>query len=170
MDFVRFAFGYAAQQREKKFILDGIWIYLYFDDPSVFEDYAVFIKGTSFLKSRIRTAKREMQRDRETLKDRKEMFGREARNYLLDEEKIDRYRSFYGRRPETVFRKETNEANRRMEAAIGELKDIDRCFVNEDADAIREILRRAEGNTEITEMSRLRIMNECQAALLELRL
>ena len=88
---------------------DGIWIYLYFDDPSVFEDYAVFIKGTSFLKSKIRTMKREMQRDRETLEDRKQMFGRETRNYLLDEEKISRYRSFFGDRPETIFRAETNE-------------------------------------------------------------
>ena len=62
IDFVDFAMEYAKHHKEKKYIIDGIWIYLYFDDPSVFEDYAVFIKGTSFLKSKIRVMKREMQR------------------------------------------------------------------------------------------------------------
>jgi energy-coupling factor transporter ATP-binding protein EcfA2 len=110
IDFVDFAMEYAKNHREKKYIIDGIWIYLYFDDPSVFEDYAVFIKGTSFLKSKIRATKREMQRDKDTLQDRKQMFGREARNYLLDEDKIDNYRRFFGDRPDTVFREEKEES------------------------------------------------------------
>ena len=54
VDFVHYAMEYARQHREKKYILDGIWLYLYFDDPSVFEPYTVLIKGTSFLKSKIR--------------------------------------------------------------------------------------------------------------------
>ena len=168
VDFVEFAMEYARQHTEKKYILDGIWIYLYFDDPSVFEEYAVFIKGTSFLKSKIRTAKRELHRDRETLQDRKKMFGREARDYLLDEDKINRYRSFFGKRPETVFRHEANEADKEVEAVIGELNRIDKCFVNGDADGVREILRRAEANTELYEWNRMRIINECNSALLEL--
>ena len=170
VDFVEYAMGYARQHTEKKYILDGIWIYLYFDDPSVFEDYAVFIKGTSFLKSKIRAAKREMHRDLETLQDRKKMFGREARHYLLDEDKINRYRSFFGGRPETVFRKETRETDKELEAVIGELNKIDNYFVNGDADGVREILKRAEANTEIYERNRLRIINECSSALLELQL
>ena len=169
VDFVAFAMEYARQHREMKYILEGIWIYLYFDDPSVFEDHAVFIKGTSFLKSKIRTVKRELHRDKKTLQDRKKMFGRETRNYLLDEEKIDCYRSFFARKPETVFRNETNETNKEIEAVIGELNSIDKCFVNNDEDAIKEILRRAEANTEISEWHKLKIMNECQAALLELK-
>ena len=59
VDFVKFAMEYSKQHREKKYIVEGIWIYLYFEDPSVFDDYAVFIKGTSFLKSKIRAMKRE---------------------------------------------------------------------------------------------------------------
>ena len=39
VDFVNFAFEYAELHKEKKYILDGIWIYLYFDDPSVFEEW-----------------------------------------------------------------------------------------------------------------------------------
>ena len=169
VDFVYFAMEYARHHREKKYIIDGIWIYLYFDDPSVFEDYAVFIKGTSFLKSKIRVMKREMHRDKETLQDRKHMFGREARNYLLDEEKINSYRSFFGRSPETIFRNETNEMDPETAAVISELNRIDRGFVNNDADAIREILNRAEANTDFSEWNKLMIINECNSALFELK-
>ena len=152
VDFVGFAMEYARQHTERKYILDGIWIYLYFDDPSVFEEYAVFIKGTSFLKSKIRAAKRELHRDAAALQDRKKMFGREARHYLLDEEKIN------------------NEEDKEIKAVIGELNKIDKCFVNGDADGIREILKRAEANTDLCEWNRLRLINECSSALLELSL
>ena len=170
LDFVAFAMDYAARHREKKFILDGIWIYLYFDDPSVFEDYAVFIKGTSFLKSKIRAVKREMQRDKETLQDRQQMFGRETRNYLLDEEKIERFRRFFADRPETIRREETSEAAKQEELVVGALNAIDSCFVNEDADGIRQILKQTEEDAGLSNWNKLRIVNECQAALLELRL
>ena len=169
IDFVKFAMDYAKQHKDRKYIIDGIWIYLYFDDPSYFEDYAVFIKGTSFLKSKIRTMKREMQRDKETLKDRKEMFGREVRNYFLDEDKINSYRIFYGDRPETVLRAETKEAAKKDEAVIRELNRINSCFVNEDADGINEILKRAEADTELTNWNKMRIINECRTALFDLR-
>ncbi len=168
VDFVNFAMEYAKRHREKKYIVDGIWVYLYFDDPSVFKDCAVFIKGTSFLKSKIRTAKREMQRDKETLQDRKQMFGREVRNYLLDEDKINRYRSFYAGSPYTAFRNEANEADKKAEAVVNELKSIDRCFVNDDADGIVAIVRRARSNADYSSWDRLRIINEGQSALLEL--
>lgn len=168
VDFVRFAMDHAKRHRDKKYILDGIWIYLYYDDPSVFEDYAVFIKGTSFLKSKIRTVKREMQRDKETLQDRKEMFGREVRNYLMDEDKIDRFREFFADSPYTVFREEQNEADKRAEAMIRELNSIDRCFVEGDADGIQEILKKAENDPELSYRNKLRIISECEMALLDL--
>jgi hypothetical protein len=168
VDFVKFAMDYSEQHREKKFIVEGIWIYLYFDDPSLFEDYAVFIKGTSFLKSKIRAVKREMQRDKEALQERKQMFGRETRNYLLDEGKIDIYRNFYGDKPDTIFREESGEAAKQREEVINELKSIDTCFINGDADGITEILHRAEANVELSTWNKMKIYNECKAALLEL--
>ena len=134
VDFVKFAMEYARQHPEKKYTIDGIWIYLYFEDPAVFEDYAVFIKGTSFLKSKIRVMKREMHRDKESLQDRKQMFGRESRNYLLDEEKIDRYRNYFGGRPETIFRTETNEAAKKPKAVTGELMKACGHFADSGAD------------------------------------
>ena len=168
VDFVQFAMDYSKQHREKKYIIDGIWIYLYFDDPSVFKDYAVFIKGTSFLKSKMRAMKREMQRDKETLQDRKQMFGREARNYLLDEDKINNYRNFFGECEDTIFREETSDAEKKAEMIMNELNGIDECFVNNDADGIKEIMKRAEENTELSDWNRLRIINECMWALSEL--
>ena len=166
VDFVSFAMDYAKQHREKKYLLDGIWIYLYFDDPSVFEDYAVFIKGTSFLKSKIRTAKRELQRDPETLQDRKNMFGRETRHYLLDEVKIDRYRSYFGDKPETVFRAETSTS---AETVINELNLIDSCFASNDADGIKVIKEKARADTALSSWDKIRIVTECEEALLDLK-
>ena len=168
VDFVQYAMDYARQHREKKYMLDGIWIYLYFDDPSVFAPYAVLIKGTSFLKSKIRATKREMKRDRETVQNRKEMFGREVRNYLLDEDKIDRYRSFFGGLPGTVFREEASDAARQEEIVNSELNRIDACFVDGNADGITEIRKNAEEDSGLSSWNRLRIMNECTLALMDL--
>ena len=168
VDFVAFAMDYAKRHREKKFIIDGIWIYLYFDDPSVFEDYAVFIKGTSFLKSKIRAMKREMQRDKETLQDRKQMFGREVRNYLLDEEKINSYRKYLGDSPDTIFREEPDDAPKKIDIVINEVDSIDKCFVNGDKDGITAIMKKAEENAELSNFSRLWIINECRSAMEEL--
>lgn len=169
LDFVAFATAYAKERPEKKFIIDGIWLYLYFDDPSVFDDYAVFIKGTSFLKSKIRAMKRELQRDREAVEERKQMFGREVRNYLLDEEKIDRYRSYFGSRPETVYREEDSDAARQAERLLFALNEIDRCFVLDDADGVRAVMKQAETDPALNNWSKLRILNEGASALLDLR-
>ena len=168
IDFVRYALDFAKQHPEKSYVIDGIWIYLYFDDPSVFEDYAVFIKGTSFLKSKIRVMKREHQRDKEEIADRKQMFGREVRNYLLDEDKIDRYRNYFGEKPETIYREEASEADKKAEAVLSELYNINKCFVNEDANGIIEIKKKAEANPELSRWDKLRIISDCQAALIEL--
>ena len=168
VDFVHYAMDYARTYREKKYMLDGIWIYLYFDDPSVFAPYTVLIKGTSFLKSKIRATKREMKRDRETVRNRKEMFGREVRNYLLDEDKIDRYRSFFGGLSDTVFREEASDAARQEEVVNSQLNRIDACFVDEDADGISEIRKKTEEDSGLSGWSKLRIVNECTLALMDL--
>ena len=163
LDFVDFALEYAKQHSNKKFIIDGIWIYLYFDDPSKFEDYAVFIKGTSFLKSKIRVMKREMQRDKDEVQDRKKMFGRETRNYLLDEDKIDKYREYFGDKPDTVFREEQDES-----AIKKTLSSIDRCFVDEDANGLLEILKNAKASNELSGWEKQMVSLECKSAALDL--
>ena len=168
IDFVNYAMAYAKSHSDRKYIIEGIWIYLYFDDPSVFEDYAVFIKGTSFLKSKIRATKRELQRDREELVDRKQMFGREVRPYLLDEDKIDRYRDYYGQSPYTIFREEESDADKQNVFVREELIRINCCFVDDDANGIVAIKRSTQANDELATTNRIRIVRECNAALLEL--
>lgn len=163
LDFVDFAMEYAKQHKEKKFIIDGIWIYLYFDDPSKFEDYTVFIKGTSFLKSKIRVMKREMQRDKGAVQDRKQMFGRETRNYLLDEDKINKYREYFGNKPETVFREEKDES-----AYLKALNGIDKCFVNEDANGLIEIAKNAKASNELSGWEKQMVALECRSAVMDL--
>ncbi len=170
VDFVNFAMDYAKQHREKKYIIDGIWIYLYFSDPSVFADYAVFIKGTSFLKSKIRAMKREMQRDMAALQNRKQMFGREVRNYLLDENKINSFRSYFSSSPLTIFREEVSDAGRQAEAVSNALFAIEECFVSGDTDGIAEIRKKAEENAELSVWNKVRIFNECTSALADSKL
>ena len=170
VDFVKFAMDYSKQHEEKKYIVEGIWIYLYFKDPSLFEDYAVFIKGTSFLKSKIRVTKREMHRDKTAMKERRRMFEREARNYLLDEDKINIYRSFYGDKEETIFRWENKEITKNVEYVLNQLHNIDRCFVNNDPAGIKEIQKKAMASGELSKWDKARIINECQLALTDLRM
>ena len=50
------------------------------------------------------------------------------------------------------------------------MKNIDRCFVNGDADGITEIMKNTEANTELPGMHKLMIINECKSAMFELRI
>jgi len=101
----------------------------------------------------------------QAVQDRKQMFGRETRNYLLDEDKIDHYRSFFGNKPGTIFREEKDE-----NGIINEFNKIDRCFVNDDESGIKEIMNEAKANNELTSWDRGLIIHECKSALLELRI
>ena len=59
-DFVIYTISYCKSHKSKKYVLEGIWI-LDFIEPSLLKDYAVYIKGTSFIKSTIRAANREVK-------------------------------------------------------------------------------------------------------------
>ena len=105
-----------------------------------------------------------MQRDKEELQNRKNMFGRETRNYLLDENKIDNYRNFFKEKPYTIFRDEANEE----EMVAKEINTINDCFVNGDINAINKIMENAKFNNNLLKWNRLKIINECKLALFEL--
>ena len=96
------------------------------------------------------------------------MFGREVRNYLLDEDKINKFRVFFGDRPETVKKAENKETSGKDEAVIRELNRINDCFVHEDADGITGILEKAKKDPELSNWNKLRIINECNSALYDL--
>jgi hypothetical protein len=107
--------------------------------------------------------KREMQRDKDAVQDRKQMFGRETRNYLLDEDKINKYREYFGDRPDTVFREEQDES-----AFIKALNGIDKCFVNEDANGLLEIMKNAKASNLLSGPEKQMVAHECKAAALDL--
>lgn len=58
IDLVDFAKSYAKENKRKKVVMEGVWIYRYIE-PSDIEDYAVYIKGTSLKTSTERAIKRD---------------------------------------------------------------------------------------------------------------
>lgn len=64
-EFITFALKYSKSHKDKKYIIEGVQLFYPDDghgllfDPSEFDNYAFYIKGTSVLISRIRSAKRD---------------------------------------------------------------------------------------------------------------
>ena len=106
---------------------------------------------------------------KDELKDRKKMFEREARNYLLDEGKINRYRKFFGDHPLTIRREENNEDSKQSEYVLDALHSIDVCFVNDDAAGIKAIRKRAKEEPALSNRDKMKIISECGLALSELK-
>lgn len=95
--FVGYAMDYAARHKDTKFVIEGVWIFQ-FIEPYKLDNYAVYIKGTSALISKIRAARRDSG-------DAKNPFQRalaitrhlltNVKVYGLDEKKIEDYRSHF---------------------------------------------------------------------------
>lgn len=64
-DFVHYAMQYAKTHKNKKYIVEGIWLFCNGENgkplfnPEEFKDYAFYIKGTSMLVSAFRASKRD---------------------------------------------------------------------------------------------------------------
>jgi hypothetical protein len=92
-DFVKYAINYANTHKNKKYIIEGIWLYCNdykgkpFFNPSYFKDYAFYIKGTSAIISAIRAAKRDKENFRTILK------GIKYR--LLDEKNLRKFVEYF---------------------------------------------------------------------------
>lgn len=104
-DLVHYAMKYAKAHKDKKYIIEGIWLYecsngKYWFDPSEFKDYAFYIKGTSVLLSHLRAAKRDSS-DGETKIDKIKAFVNIAsRNwgyYNNSEKYIKRFRDYFSK-------------------------------------------------------------------------
>lgn len=61
-DFMSFAKSYANNHKNQKFIVEGVWIF-YHCNPEDYDKYAVYIKGTSWIKSRYRAMKRDSRKN-----------------------------------------------------------------------------------------------------------
>ena len=90
-DFINYSINYSKDHKNKKFILEGIWIYMYIK-PEILDDYAVYIKGTSMLKSKIRAAKRDSSNFTSMITD---IVNKYWKYYILDEKSINNYRDHF---------------------------------------------------------------------------
>lgn len=96
-DFVRYAIAYANSHRDKKFVLEGIWIYL-FIKPSELDNYAVYIKGTSAMKSNIRAC----NRDNDTTMGKLYQYFADNKRYRYGESKINAYRKYFEHKKSSI--------------------------------------------------------------------
>lgn len=91
--FVKHAIAYAKSHKNTKFVCDGIWIFM-FIKPNILENCAVYIKGTSSLKSGYRALKRDVQNDKQ---------------YNPDEPKLKKFKRYLGRLKEDIFYAKENQ-------------------------------------------------------------
>ena len=89
-DFVKYAMTYAKRHKNKKYVLEGIWIFK-FINPSELDNYAVFIKGTSKLKSAMRAA----SRDNESIKGKVKQFFYNRNRYNDDATELETFRKHF---------------------------------------------------------------------------
>ena len=76
------------------------------------------------------------------------------RGRILDEEKINHYRDYYGECPETVLREENSGAGSKAETVLNDLNSIDTLFVNEDANGILAIMKKTKADPSLSPCQR----------------
>lgn len=99
-EFVNYAKKYASSHKDKKIIIEGIYLYQ-FIKPSEIDEYAVYIKGTSVLISKIRAAKRD-SKDAENKKDQRKafvtQFSSNWKYYLCNEKNVEEFRKYFSKK------------------------------------------------------------------------
>lgn len=94
--FVKYSISYAKSHKDLRFIIEGIWLYLFFD-PSYFDNYAFFIKGTSMLTSKFRGSKRDAKHNKNNKMNTflKSMVIENWDYYFRDEKKINKFYQYF---------------------------------------------------------------------------
>ena len=111
--FVHYAMQYAKSHKDRKYIIEGVWLFCKGEEgknwftPSEFDKYAFYIKGTSMLVSKARGAKRDAETDAEGsgVYRKLDRFAKFSANfikrnwkwYLLDEREIKVFRDHFSR-------------------------------------------------------------------------
>ena len=166
--FIDFARDYAAARKSKRFILEGIWTYLFFDDPSQFDDCAVFMKGTSLVKSKLRRMKGEAGNSLSKSIDRILEFGVYAKDSALHDGNVDKWRRYFEKSPKTVIKPEDNLFTLLRGNIMSEINLLNDCFVHGDAEGIQSIMTNAKKNTGIDIAEKAILIEECRRALADM--
>ena len=104
--FVHYAMKYANKHKDKKFVLEGVWLFCNGEDgkswfnPEEFKDYAFYIKGTSMIISKHRGALRDAKEDNNNKKDIikayfNNFFRKNWKYYFIDEQRITKFRNYF---------------------------------------------------------------------------
>lgn len=102
--FVKYSISYAKSHSNKKIVVEGVQLYSYIK-PSEIKDFAVYIKGTSMLKSKIRATKRDSS-DTDDGKRGKafiNQFKDNWKHYISNEKDINAYRNYFSKLSESDF-------------------------------------------------------------------
>ena len=166
--FIEFAQDYAASHPERKFILEGIWTYLFFDDPSQFEQYAVYMKGTSLAKSKIRRLMREATDSVDEAIDRILEFGIYATDSALHDSNVDKWRHYFEKKRETIIKEEDNNFTRLRDSIMAEINNINSLFVHGDLSGIESVMQNAMASDDMDKREKTIIVDECRKAIADL--
>ena len=105
--FVHYAMKYAKAHKDRKFIVEGVWLFGSDDNgkpwfnPEEFKPYAFYIKGTSMIISKLRGAKRDAKEDSKGNKKeeksafRNNFFKKNWKWYFVDEKRINIFRDYF---------------------------------------------------------------------------
>ena len=105
-DFVYYAMKYAKAHKDKKIVVEGVWLFCNNENgkpwfsPEEFKDYAFYIKGISMVISKHRAAKRDAKEDTDNKKDEIKSYlnnfiRKNWKWYFTDEKAINRFRKYF---------------------------------------------------------------------------
>lgn len=98
-EFVHYAMKYAKAHKDRKFVLEGVWLYnKRWFTPEEFKDYAFYIKGTSMIISNIRAAKRDSKDAGSKFKQGLAFVSCMTKNwkwYIIDEGQVNKFRKYF---------------------------------------------------------------------------
>ena len=105
-DFIDYAIEYADTHKNQRFVIDGTWLF-HFIEPEYLKDYAVYIKGTSAVKSMSRRIKRDVieNDDLNVLLKAATSVGTAAKyiyRMKYNSDDVDKYRKYYENKKESI--------------------------------------------------------------------
>ena len=168
VEFIKYARKYSSAHKDRKYILEGIWTYLFFDDPSKFDKYAVYMKGTSLIKSKLRRMKRESSNTPMESWDRLLEFGIYAGDTTFKDGNVDKWRRHFEKKKETVIKEEENYFTLLKQNIMAQINRINDCFVHGDADGIKSICKKASSDCKMDITEKAIVVEECKRALIDL--
>ena len=168
VEFIKYAKKFSSAHKDRKYILEGIWTYLFFDDPSKFDKYAVYMKGTSLIKSKMRRMKREAANTPTESWDRLIEFGIYAGDTTFKDSNVDKWRRHFEKKKETVIKEEENYFTLLKQNIMAQINSINDCFVHGDADGIKSICRQASSDRKMDITEKAIVVEECKRALIDL--